>query len=298
MPRQGCLQTFFKNGAGRLSWNTSNLLSMLRTMLGGAIPPLIILLYLPTFCVSSTAGTLSAFLGYDCTRASLINQKVNISVGTCLVTSGARGIAVRILPPCSIGAATLAVYGDNLCADPLSLSEYNEDNCYYASSSGYVAAVQFVCPEVAGGSEPTSTTTATFGSSFIPVASGTPFSGIDLQPTTPSSNDAAPTANLTSSSPPTSNTVDGDGNGRSGSGLSHRSTIALGVAIPVAAMFVALLAWWFPCRPCRKGKELGGNQQSHTGQLPTSMPPHYPTWNSTASPIHEQPATTGGYQQR
>ncbi|KAL8904478.1 MAG: hypothetical protein Q9207_003242 [Kuettlingeria erythrocarpa] len=262
---------------------------MARTMLQKAVPAVfIVLLSSPVFSQSSASGTLNVFLNYGCTEASVINPTVNTPVDTCLVTPGAYGIAVQILPPCSTGVATVAMYRDKSCANAVKVPDYMiEDNCYRNSMGGQISAVQFVCAEVAGGSVPTTTSTATFGSSLLPIASGAPFSGTGPRPTTPSSNDAAPTTDPTSSSssPTDSNSVDGDGSARSGSGLSQRTTIALGVAIPVAAVLVALLAWWFPCK---KGKGSGGKHHLHPGSTPAPIPSsHNQNWNPTPGPIYE-----------
>ncbi len=266
-------------------------------MLQKILPPLfILLLSLPVFSQSSASGTLNIFLNFSCTRASVINPTVNIPVDTCLVTLGAYGIAVQILPPCSTGVATLAMYRDKSCANAVEIPDYLiEDNCYPNTMGGQISAVQFVCAEVAGGSVPTTTSTATFGSSLLPIASGTPFSGTGPRPTTPSSNDAAPTIDPTSSSPTDSNSVDGDGSGRSGSGLSQRTSITLGVAIPVIAVLVALLAWWFPCK---KGKGSGGKHHPHPGLMPAPIPPsHHQNWNPTPGPIYEL-SDARGYKYR
>ncbi|KAI4159462.1 MAG: hypothetical protein L6R39_000364 [Caloplaca ligustica] len=115
-------------------------------------------------------------------------------------------------------------------------------NCYFNGPLG-VKALQFVCKDVAGGSVPTTTTTATFGSSSMPIATGavpTPNPGAS-QPASPSSNGAVTTPNPSSSS----QASDGSSAG-SGSGLSHNTQIALGVGVPIAALLVAFLAWQFP----------------------------------------------------
>lgn len=246
---------------------------------------IVILFYIPALCLSAAPGTLSSFLDYSCTEPIVINPTFTIPVGACLVTKGVNSLIIQFLPPCSTGVASLVMYRDRSCANAIDMSDVNfDDNCYSYYGYGSINAVQFVCPEVAGGSVATTTTTATFGSTTIPVASGASFSGTGSQPTAPSSNEAAPTTT------PTSNSVDGDGGGRSGSGLSQHATIALGVAIPVIAVLVALLAWWFPCK---KGKGLREDHHPNTGHMPMPIPPQYANWNPTASPIHEVPATRG-----
>lgn len=253
---------------------------------------IILLFYIPASCLSAAPGTLKSFLEPFCIGKSVINSTFDIPVGTCLVTDTQRmfSLAVQILPPCSTGVATLAIYHDKSCANAVDVADYKiQTNCYYDDNENdRIIAVQFVCQEVEGGTVAATITTATFGSSLIPIASGAPLSGTGSRPTTPSSNDAAPTKNPTSSSPPTSSSLDGNGSGQPASAISQKSTIALSVAIPAAAVLVALLAWWFPCR---KGQGLGGNHHPQTHHMPTPIPPHYPNWKPTASPIDEVPAT-------
>ncbi|KAL9027736.1 MAG: hypothetical protein Q9196_003778, partial [Gyalolechia fulgens] len=137
------------------------------------------------------------------------------------------------------------MYWDTSCGNPMDVPNSRiEDNCYVDGSGGAIKAIQFVCPEVDQGSLATSTTTATFGSSLIPIASGDSSSGRGLQPTTPSTNAAAPTSDSTSdipssSTPPaSSNTNNRDNNNddnSSSSGLSRTAQIGLGVGVPLAA---------------------------------------------------------------
>ncbi|KAI4173609.1 MAG: hypothetical protein LQ346_008387 [Caloplaca aetnensis] len=212
-------------------------------------------------------GTLNAFLDYGCTRASVVNPSVDIAIDTCLITSGAYGIAVKILPPCSTGTATIAVYDDKSCANAIETSSYI-DNCYVDDSGSRVNAIAFVCPEVAGGTLLTSTTTATFGSSRTPIASGAPASKGQSLPISPSSNNVFPTSSATipdtsrstassatvsdtsrsTASSDTSNTAAGTDKTGSSSGLTQKEQIAIGIAVPVAALLVAILAWQCPKR--------------------------------------------------
>ncbi|KAL9001075.1 MAG: hypothetical protein Q9188_005533, partial [Gyalolechia gomerana] len=221
--------------------------------------PLIIILFLsfPVYSISAALGKLNAFLDFNCMRASVINPTISIPIDTCLVSPNAYGFSIQTLPPCSAGTATLAMYWDTSCGNPVNVPSFQtEANCYVDDSGSHIRAIQFVCPEVDQGSVATSTTTATFGSSLIPIASDEPSSGGGPQPTTPSSNAAVPTSDSTSdsaSSPSstarnTNNSNDNSNDSSSGSGLSRNAQIGLGVGVPLAALVVALLAWWFPCR--------------------------------------------------
>lgn len=256
-----------------------------------------IILIFPLTCTASPNGTLNPFLDYNCARASVVNPSVPLPIDTCLVSSGAYGLAVKTLPPCSSGTAKVATYQDNSCAnaiDPIETA-YGDDNCYIDDSGSYIKAVAFVCPDVAGGSVPTSTTTATFGSSLIPIASGAPASKGGGQSTSPSSNNASPTSNPGSASPSStttttpSNISNSDDGG--GSGLSHGAVVGLGVGVPVATLLVALLAWWFPCKKIRNhghgDNQFGGMSQPLYHQGPQYQPDvHASQW---APPINNYP---------
>ncbi|KAK3176911.1 hypothetical protein OEA41_008237 [Lepraria neglecta] len=217
------------------------------------LPLYILLHHLPVRSLASAPGTLALFLDDICSQASIINPSVHVPINTCLVTPGALGIAVEALPPCTSGDATLIIYQDTSCANPVG-SNIQYENCYFDGSG--VPAVLFACSEAAGGATATATSTVSAGSSSMPVAGDTPAttsSGGTPEQTTPSSNGATTTSTPPSSSTSQSSTNSGgDGSGGTGSGLSHKGEIALGVGLPVGSIVVALLAWWFPCKKKRR----------------------------------------------
>ncbi|KAL8937473.1 MAG: hypothetical protein Q9216_004401 [Gyalolechia sp. 2 TL-2023] len=271
---------------------------------------LVVISIYPLHSIAAALGKLNSFTSYYCNEASVVNPTISIPINTCLVSPNAYSFSVQILPPCDTGTATLTLYDDISCANPLPDSVYNvEDNCYNDSGGGHIYAIQFVCQEVDGGSVPTTTTTATFGSSLIPIATDEPSSGGRTQSTTssktPSANEALPTSDsasdsTSSSTPSTSagtansdNSASSDNNNNnndnsSSSGLSRNAQIGLGVGVPLAALMVALLAWWFPCKKGRRPAEHGHHI---TGQLPMANHQHHHTnWISQANPPQELPA--------
>ncbi|KAL2043764.1 hypothetical protein N7G274_003283 [Stereocaulon virgatum] len=227
--------------------------------------------HLPCISLASAPGTLALFLDEQCIQASIINPSVNVPLNTCLVTTGALGIAVKTLPPCTSGDATLVMYRDTSCANLVSGNlQYN--NCYFDGPNG-VSAIMFSCNKAAGGGSATATSTVSAGSSSMPVAG-------DTAPTASSSSTPAQThpssnAATTTSAPPSSSTSqpssNSGGNGSSGtsSGLSQNGQIALGVGLPVGSIVVALLAWWFPCR---KKRSNGQTDQYNMMPSPTHRP--------------------------
>ncbi len=235
----------------------------------------ILLLHLPHPLLASTPGTLALFIDVVCGQASIINPTVNLPVDTCLVTPGASGIAVETLPPCTIGNATLILYRDKSCAkQDTSGIKFDQENCYFDGPN--VPAVMFACKQDAKGTVATATTTASAGSSILPVAPGSPATPSPGGPTdqaTPTSNGAS-TTSTTNPSPIASNssptkTPSADGSsGGSGSGLSQKEQIIVGIVVPVAAIVVALLAWWFPCmQRKRRHDQAEQHQMMHS-------PPH------------------------
>ena len=207
--------------------------------------------HLPLPSLASAPGTLAFFLDEECIQASIINPSVHVPAETCLVTPGALGIAVQTFPPCPSGNTTVQMYHDTSCANPVNM-DLQYDNCYFNGPNG-VTAIVFACK----GEAVSATSTAAAGSSTIPVAvdsPSTPSSGATTEQTAPASNGATATStsppSSTSTSPNTSQTSTSTGG--TGSGLSQRTQIIIGVVIPVIAIVVAFLAWWFPRRSGRK----------------------------------------------
>ena len=233
----------------------------------------VIFYHLPHISLASAPGTLALFLDEECMQASIINPSVNVPLNTCLVTTGALGIAVKTLPPCTSGDATFVMYRDTSCANLVS-GDLQYNNCYFDGPNG-VSAIMFTCNKAAGGGSATTTSTVSAGSSSMPVAGDTAptaSSGSTPAQTTPSSNGATTTSAPPSSSTPQSSSNSG-GNGSSGtgsgSGLSQNGQIALGVGLPVGSIVVALLAWWFPCR---KKKTHDQTDQYNMMPSPTQRP--------------------------
>ncbi|KAL8811570.1 MAG: hypothetical protein Q9223_002088 [Gallowayella weberi] len=260
----------------------------------------VVFLCLPVLSISAGSGTLNVYLDFYCSKASVINPKVSVPLNTCLVSPNAYGMAVQVLPPCATGTAALHMYWDTSCGSGIDVPYFQiRDNCYADNSGQNIRAVQFVCPEVAGGSVATSTTTLTFGSSLIPIASDAPSSGAKKQSTSPSSNNAQPTSNPSSTSDSSSTSpstvpshtnapVDDDAGG-SNSGLSHSAIVGLGVGVPIATLLVALLAWLFPCKKIRERKK----ENNLASQTSMSDHTHFPRWNAPTNPVHELPTSRG-----
>ena len=252
--------------------------------------------------ISAAAGTLNIFLDSVCRRASIVNPTVQLSANTCLVCPNARAISVRAVPPCLTGRAELALYEDASCTNPFDVPDSRiEDNCYYPNSLDRVKAVQFVCSEVESGREPTATTTVTFGSTLIPVASGEPASRSKTQSATPSTNTAIPTsepnASPTSPTPsstdrnptssPRSSNVNDDGDSASKSGISRNAQIGIGIGVPVAALLVAILAWSFPCK---KARRFGRSPHNAMGEVASTGPSPQRNWGPHLGPMQDLPA--------
>ena len=214
---------------------------------------ILILYYLPSSSFAYAFGTLDLFLDEQCLGASVVYPSVTLLADTCLVISGALGIAVQSPPLCASGNAALIMYQDTSCANQIhTVIDYQ--NCYFDGPNG-IPAVLFACTAVAGDDVATATSTVTAGYSTIPVAVNTHTtpSGATNEGSTPSSNGAtavstssASFASPNPSQPSTNSTSSGSGSG-SGSGLPQSTQIALGVALPVGGILVALFAWWFPC---------------------------------------------------
>ncbi|KAI4282775.1 MAG: hypothetical protein L6R38_002697 [Xanthoria sp. 2 TBL-2021] len=254
---------------------------------------LIFFFHIPILVSSAGSGTLNVFLDFYCTKASVLSPKVSVPVNTCLVSPNAYGMAVQVLPPCATGRATLDMYWDTSCGSDIDVPDYQvEDNCYADNSGQHIRAVQFVCPEVAGGSAATSTTTVTFGSTLIPVASGAPSSEDKGQSKSPSKNDAQPTSNPSSTAPSSktsSSTSTDDESSGSSPGLSRNAVVGLSVGVPIATLIVAILAWLFPCKKIRQRKK----EEKIANQTSMSNPAQYSSWTAPTNPIHELP-TSGG----
>ena len=139
-------------------------------------------------------------------------------------------------------------------------SSFPYDNCYFDGPNG-VPAVIFGCTKDGAAVVATSTSTVSAGTASAAVATGNAVatsaaagigsSGDDSSSSASNNGDATTTSldfspSATSTGSRTGSTD--SGNGGSGSGLSQKSQIILEVALPVGALVVAVLAWWFPCK--------------------------------------------------
>ena len=257
--------------------------------------------------ISASSGTIAVFSDLNCVRVSVVNPTVHLPANTCLVSPNAESVSVRALPACLSGSAKIATYRDTSCSNPMEEPDFMvEKNCYSDGTGAAIKAIQFVCPEVDSGSEPTSTTTATFGSSLIPIASDTPSPRSETQPTVRSSSrsmsTSEPTASpaaLTSSSAalafspaynsPTATPTSGSGNrtgdSPSGSGISRDAQIGIGIGVPVVALIVAVLAWWFPCKKGRRPRQRQYNNMIR--ELPSTGPSLQHSWTALPSPLQD-----------
>ena len=250
--------------------------------------------------ISASSGTLTVFSDLTCVKVSVVNPTVNLPANTCLISPNAKSVSVRALPACLSGSAKIATYRDTSCSNPM--KEYDnliENNCYSDGTTVAIKAIQFVCPEVESGSEPTSTTTATFGSSLIPIASDTPLSRGETQPVGSSSSGSlsisestTSSATLTSSpaynSPSATPTIGSDnrnGDTPSGSGISRDAQIGIGIGVPVAALIVAVLAWWFPCKKGQRARQR--HNSNMISELPSTGPWLQHNWTAPSSALQD-----------
>ncbi|KAL8747323.1 MAG: hypothetical protein Q9190_000790 [Brigantiaea leucoxantha] len=188
------------------------------------------------------------------------------------------GIAVKTLPPCSNGkTAQLIMFQDTSCANAYDIDQsyYAENNCYYYGVDT-IPGVLFACTEGAGGEVATSTTTVI--ASRLPIAADTAAdtavataTGSTPGTSASSANNAILTSTPTSESSPHSSSSssqtpaaanNNNDSASSSSGLSRQGQIGIGVALPVAAVVVALLAWWFPCHGKDKFRRSNPNHAS------------------------------------
>ena len=258
---------------------------------------------LPLFARASPSGTIALFLDFVCEQASIINPTVDLAANVCLVTDGATGVAVEVLPPCASGEATLQLYQDTSCANQID-ANIDYENCYVPP-----AAVLFACTAVAKGSRATATSTVSAGSSSMAIATGDPASPTGSSPgdsnplNTPSTNEAAATSSTTSnptSTAPTTTDVKKASAAGSG-GLSQSSQIGLGVGLPVGSIVVALLAWLCPCtrKVVRRHRPGGANSRraNAISLLGHQAEKGYEMWNSTQGLATPTPPAYSNTQQ-
>ena len=242
------------------------------------------ILYL-SFLISTTCaqGKIAQYLDFSCQNPSSIEPTFSLPLNTCLVTSGAQGVVVQLLPTCLTAnvSATLQLYKDPSCV--LSVSEanlYDDQSCLATTIS--FGSVMFICGTVGGGhSNATRTTTVTAISVLVPVAKATEVtttstSGDLSSQTATGLNElvTSATAASSASNPPQTNGAIPDEN--SSSGLSQRDEIILGIGIPVGSLIVALLAWLWP-KPWNRRESEG--QQNDYQMLHYTVVHHMPHWH-------------------
>ena len=227
-------------------------------------------------------GQIAQYLDFYCTEKSLVNPNISLDLYTCLITSGAQGVVIQLLPACLMGNATnatLQVYKDQSCA-VLDSAYHNDDNCL-ATRIG-VPSVMFICGSVAGGnSHTTSTTTVTAVSVLVPMAKATgPSTPTTLAAfssrTTTDSNTLATSVTPASSAPNPSQSDASSNIDNSTSGLSLHEQILIGIGIPVAAILVTLLTWLCP-RPW--GWRMDEGPQNTYQLLHYPVVRHMPHWH-------------------
>ena len=128
--------------------------------------------------LAAAPGKIDLYDDYDCNHPSTLNPTVNLTLSTCLVTTGGEGLVIGDLPPCpqSTSTATLIYYSDTACGvqtNDVSLA-FLSTNCFQlaAGTDLYNAhAVMFSCQPAANNPQPSSTTTAVV-SALAAVATG------------------------------------------------------------------------------------------------------------------------------
>ena len=210
---------------------------------------------------SDTPGTLQFYNDYDCEHPSTLNPTVTLQLSTCLVTTGAEGVVIDTLPPCSQGTAAPIYYSDTACGvqtDNVSPSIFSKGCFSLADGVNLFNAksLMFSCQPAANNPHPSSTTTAVI-SALAAVATGSTGSngggsGSSSGSSTSSAGSSSSTGtstqkNGTSSTGSSSESTPG-ANSTSGSGLNTGDIIALavGLGIGIPTIVIMILAWQVP----------------------------------------------------
>ena len=210
---------------------------------------------------SDTPGTLQFYNDYDCEHPSTLNPTVTLQLSTCLVTTGAEGVVIDTLPPCSQGTAAPIYYSDTACGvqtDNVSPSVFSKGCFSLADGVNLFNAksLMFSCQPAANNPHPSSTTTAVI-SALAAVATGSTGSsggggGSSSGSSTSSAGGSSSTGtstqkNGTSSTGSSSESTPG-ANSTSGSGLDTGDIIALavGLGIGIPTIVIMILAWQVP----------------------------------------------------
>ena len=221
---------------------------------------------------SDTPGTLQFYNDYDCDHPSALNPTVNLTSSVCLVPTGAEGVVIDTVPPCTQGNASLIYYSDTACGvqtTDVSPSIFSDSCFQLAAGVGLYNAksVMFSCSPAATNPHASSTTTAVVsalaavatgsaggngggsgsgsGSSTSSAGSSTSSAGGSSSTgtgtgTDTQKNSTGSTGSSSQSTPGTSST--------SGSGLKTGDIIALavGLGIGITTIVIMVLAWKFP----------------------------------------------------
>lgn len=210
---------------------------------------------------SDTPGTLQFYNDYDCEHPSTINPTVTLQLSTCLVTTGAEGVVIDTVPPCSQGTAAPIYYSDTACGvqtSNVSPSLFSKGCFQLADGVDLFNAksLMFSCQPAANNPHPSSTTTAVI-SALAAVATGsTGSNGGGSGSSTSSAGGSSSTGTSTQK-----NGTGGTGSSNEGtsgtkstssSGLDTGDIIALavGLGIGIPTIIIMILAWQFP--PVRK----------------------------------------------
>ena len=204
---------------------------------------------------SDALGKITLYDDFDCEHPSTLNPTVNLSVSTCLVTTGGEGLVIDELPPCSSTTATLIYYSDPACGQQTNdvSTAIASDSCFQLAAGTDLfnaKAVMFSCQPAANNPQPSSTSTAVV-SLLAAVATGS--TGSDGSGSSTSVAGSTPTDTSTTQNNGTgsggSNSNGGIGTSTSsGSGLDTGDIIALAVGLGtgITAIAVAVAAWRFP----------------------------------------------------
>ena len=199
-------------------------------------------------CNTAALGTIALFLDRECTEASGTNTSVKVSPNECLVTSGALGVAIQVLPQCDSGRkASFYAFDDSACASSSS-SPYDFSFCVQNGATG-VVAIGAVCAGDPDGF---------IASTTVTVSASSPTAKIPATATGGSAASTTPAGAVPTQTPSTSDNA----NLSHGLHLPKAAWIGIGIGGGAIALFVVGLILYrliFPKTPA--------NQQSHDQEM-------------------------------
>ena len=239
---------------------------------------------------SNTPGTLKFYNDYDCNHPSTLNPTVNLALSTCLVTTGAEGVVIAALPPCSQGTAAPIYYSDTACGvqtSNVSPSIFS-DSCFQLADGASIfnsKSLMFSCQPAANKPQPSSTTTAVV-SALAAVATGSTGSdaggsGSGSGSSTSSAGGSSSTGTNTQKSGATSTGgSNGSDNGTSSGSISGLGTgdiiaLAVGLGIGIPTIVIMVLAWRYPAVRDKVTGLIPG-WQSQQPAFPHNQPQQWP----------------------